>query len=161
MSKSFDFCKAVAQDASRSNFADRNWDNAAEDYETEAIFDEFLHGARNFYLEGKIDDEVEICFDIGISFDGNADFDFFTSESCVHDGTLYFIRETMNKCVRKVCMAQTYNKNIGAPEHGDNIQYIVGNFVVLTEYDGNFVPSDKPWMRERTTVLLPLKMIKD
>ena len=41
------------------------------------------------------------------------------------------------------------------------VEYIVGNFVVLIEYDGDFVPADKPWMRERTTVLLPIKMIKD
>ena len=155
MSKSFDFCKATAQNAYRSSYADRSWDNAVEVYETEAIFDKYLHGARNFFFEGKVDDETEICFDVSISFDGNADFDYFTSESCIHDGTLYFIIKTMDECVRKVCLAQT-----GAPESGDSIQYIVGNFVILTEYDGDFVPADKPWMRERTTVLLPLKMMK-
>ena len=155
MSKSFDFCKATAQNAYRSSYADRSWDNAVEVYETEAIFDKYLHGARNFFFEGKVDDETEICFDVSISFDGNADFDYFTSESCIHDGTLYFIIKTMDECVRKVCLAHT-----GAPESGDSIQYIVGNFVILTEYDGDFVPADKPWMRERTTVLLPLKMMK-
>lgn len=160
MSKSFDFCKATAQNTYCSSYADRSWDNAVEDYETETIFDKYLHGARSFFFEGKVDDETEICFNVSISFDCNADFDYFTSESCVHDGTLYFIRETIDKCVRKVCLAQTYNKNIRAPESGDSIQYIVGNFVVLTEYDGDFVPADKPWMRERTTVLLPLKMMK-
>lgn len=160
MSKSLDFCKATAQNAYRSSYADRSWDNAVEYYETEAIFDEYLRGARNLFFEGKVDGETEICFDVSISFDGNADFDYFTSESCVHDGTLYFIIKTMDRCVQKVCLAQTYNKNTGAPEPGDSIHYIVGNFVVLTEYDGDFVPADKPWMRERTTVLLPLKMIK-
>lgn len=160
MSKSFDFCKATAQNTYRSSHADRSWDNAVEDYETEAIFDKYLHGARNFFFEGEVDDETEICFDVSISFDDNADFEYFISESCVHDDTLYFIRETMDKCIRKVCLAQTYNKNTGAPEFGDSIQYIVGDFVVLTEYDGDFVPADKPWMKERTTVLLSLKMMK-
>lgn len=160
MSKSFDFCKAVAQDASRSNFTDRSWDNAVEDYETEKIFDKYLHGARNFFFKGMVDDETQICFDVSFSFDGNADFDYFTSESCVHDGTLCFVKETIDKCVRKVCLAQSYNKNIGSPASGDNIQYIIENFVVLTEYDGDFVPTDKPWMRERTTILLPIKMMK-
>lgn len=160
MSKSFDFCKAVAQDASRSSYADRSWDNAIEYYETEAIFDEYLHGTRNFSFEGKVDDEVEICFDVSFSFDGNADFEYFTSESCVHDGTLLFVREVIDRCVRKVCLAQTYNKNIGAPESGDSVQYIVGNFVILTECDGDFMPVGKPWMRVRTTALLPLKMMK-
>lgn len=158
MSKSFDFCKTVAQDPLRSTYTDRSWDNAVEYNKTEAIFDEFLHGARNFLFNGKVDDETEICFDVGISFDGNADFDYFTAEGCIHDGTLYFIREAMNRCVQKVCLAQTYNKNIRVPESGDSVQYIVGNFVVLTEYDGDFVPADKPFLRTRTTVLLPLKM---
>lgn len=154
------FCKAVAKDASRSSYANRGWDNAIEDLETVAIFDEFLHGIRDFFLEGKVDGETEICFDVSISFDANADFDYFISCSCIHDGTLFFIRDTMDRCVRKVCFAQTYNKNLRAPESGDSIKYVVGNFVVLTEYDGGFVPVDKPWMRERTTVLLPVKMTK-
>lgn len=87
MSKSFDFCKATAQNTYRSSYADRSWDNAVEDYETEAIFDKYLHGARNFFFEGEVDDETEICFNVSISFDCNADFDYFTSESCVHEGT--------------------------------------------------------------------------
>lgn len=70
------------------------------------------------------------------------------------------MRDAMNKCVLNVCLARTYNKKVGAPNNGDDIEYIVGNFVVLTEYDGYFVPSDKSYLRERTTVLLPLKMDK-
>lgn len=161
MSKSFDFCKSVAQDASRSSYIDRSWDTAMEDLETEAVFDEFLHGARIFYFEGKVDGETEANFNVEISFDANADFDYFTSDTCIHDGTLYFIREAMNRCVRKVSLAQTYNKNVGEPQNGDSIKYVVGNFVVLNEYDGDFVPTDRPWLRERTTVLLPLKMMKE
>lgn len=161
MSKSFDFCKAIVQNPYRSSYADRSWNNVVENSETEAIFDEYLHGVRNFFVEGKVDDETEIYFDVSISFDCNADFDYFTAVSYVHDGTLLFIKEAMDKCAQKVCLAQTYNKNIGAPESGDSIQYIVGNFVILTEYNGDFVPVNQPWMKERTTVLLPLKMMKD
>lgn len=158
MGSSFDFCKAQV---SRSGYANRSWDNACENYETEAVFDEYLHGARNFMFEGMVDDVVDICFNVSISFNSNADFDYFISESCIHDGTLTFIREAMDKCVRKVCLAQSYYKPVGEPKSGDSIQYVVGNFVVLTEYDGDFVPVDNPWMRERTTVLLPIKMTKD
>lgn len=161
MSKSFDFCKVIVQNPYRSSYADRSWNNVVENSETEVIFDEYLHGVRNFFVEGKVDDETEIYFDVSISFDCNADFDYFTAVSYVHDGTLLFIKEAMDKCAQKVCLAQTYNKNIGAPEFGDSIQYIVGNFVILTEYNGNFVPVNQPWMRERTTVLLPLKIMKD
>lgn len=161
MSKSLEFCKVVAANKSRSSYSDRDWDRAVEEVETEAIFDEFLHGARNFRLEGKTDGENEISFNVSISFDDDADFDYFTSDSCIHDGTLLFIRDTMNRCVRKVCLAQTYNRSIGEPKSDDSIKFIVGNFVILNEYDGDFVPVDKPWLGERTTVLLPLKMIKE
>lgn len=157
MSKSFDFCQAAIL---RSGYADRSWENAREEYETEAVFDEYLYGARNFSFEGTVDGVVDVCFDVSISFDSDADFDYFTSESCIHDGTLLFVREAMDKCVRKVCLAQSYYKPTGAPASGDSIQYTVGNFIVLTEYDGDFVPADKPWMRERSTVLLPIKMKK-
>lgn len=160
MSKSFDFCKAAAQNTYRSSYADRSWDNAVEDYETEAVFDEFLRGIRSFHIKGKTDQGDEISFEVSLSFDPNADFDYFTSDSCIHDGTLTFIRGAMDKCVRNVCFARTYNKNVGEPKSGDSIKYVIGNFVVLNEYDGQFVPIDKPFMRERTTVLLPLKMMK-
>lgn len=51
MSKSFDFCKARALDISCSHFADRDWSKAIEELETKAVFDEFLHGTRSFFLE--------------------------------------------------------------------------------------------------------------
>lgn len=169
MSKSIDFCKSVASDPLRSAFADRDWNNAVEDIETEAVFDEFLRGIRSFHIRGKTDDGDDISFNVCLSFDSNADFDYFTSDSCIHDGTLAFIRGSMDKIVRNVCFARTYNKNVGEPKSGDNIKYVIGNFVVLNE-DGDqfvstdkfqFVPTDKLSMSERTTVLLPLKMMKD
>lgn len=157
LSKSFDFCKSVAQDALRSSYTDRSWDNAFEYAETEAIFDELLQGNRKLQVCGTTDEENKYCFNISISFDANADFDYFTSDSCIHDGTLYFIREAMNRCVQRVCLAQTYNKNVGKPRNGESIKYVIGNFVILNECDGDFVPV---WATERTTVLLPLKMMK-
>lgn len=160
MSKSLDFCKAVAQDVSRSRYTDRDWNNAIEFPETEELFDKYLHGGRNFSIDGEAEDGADIHFDASLSFNSNADFDYFASESRIHDGTLFFIGKVMDMLVRRVCLAQTYNKNIGAPEHGDHIRYTVGNFIILTECDGDFVPTDKPFLRERTTVLLPLKMTK-
>ncbi len=161
MSTSLDFCKLVAQDASRSIYADRSWKNALEYIKTETIFDELLQGNRELQVDGTTDEGKKCCFKVSLSSDANADFDYFTSDSCVHDGTLYFIREAMNRCVQRVCFAQTYNKNVGEPQNGDSIKYVIGNFVILNEYDGDFVPADKPWMRERTTVLLPIKMMKE
>ncbi len=160
MSKSYDFCKTIAQDTSRSSYATRSWDKALEVTETEAIFDELLDGSREFGVTGVDNNGDMVRLNVSISFDANADFDYFTSDSCVYDGTLYFVREAMNRCAQKVCCAQTYYKNIGEPKSGDSLKYVVGNFVVLAEHDGEFVPADKPWMSERATVLLPIKMMK-
>lgn len=161
MSKSLYFCKAAAQDPSRSSYADRPWDEAVELVDTEKIFDEVLHKSRKFHVKGKSAGGTKLSFDVNFLFDCDADFDYFTSESVVHDGTLIFINEAIERCVDRVCLSQTYNRTIGKPKNGDSIKYVIGNFVVLTEYDGDFVPTDKPWMRERTTVLLPIKMMKE
>lgn len=157
MSKSLEFCRTVASDVSRSSFADRDWSKAVET-EAESIFDEFLYGVRRFSVDGANDMGDEIKLNVKLSFENDADFEYFTSSSCIHDGTLLFIKEMIDECVRKVCGVRTYNKNIGEPKSGATVRYIVGNFVVLNEYDGDFVSHEKPWIRERTTVLLPLKM---
>ena len=161
VSKSLSFCKLKAQDISRSCFTDRPWDNAVELTETKRLFDKFLLGVRNLCVDGDTDGNHRERFNVRISFNCDADFDYFTSESVVHDGTLLFAHEAIERCIAKVCCAQTYYLPAGKPEDGDTINYTVGNFVILNEYDGDFIPAEKPWMRERTTVLLPIKMTKD
>lgn len=151
MSRSLDFCKAVGTSPLQSH-AERVWGNAFELPNTEAVFDEYLHGTRNFYDERGLD--------VSITFDDNSDFDYITADRSVNDGTLYFIVESIHRCVQKVCTARSYNKNIGRPDVGDHIEYVVGNFVILIEDDGDFVPYDRPWMSTRTTVMLPVKMMK-
>lgn len=154
MSKSLDFCQTVAGDISRSSYGDRDWESATELFETEAIFDNLiLHGARHFNIEG-ISGREKV--NVKLLFNCDAEFDYFTSESIIHDGTFAHIIEAMRRCVQKVCYCQTHYKG-REPVSRDNIEYTVGNFVILNEYDGDFVPPDKQWMRERTTVLLPIK----
>ena len=160
MSKSLYFCKAVGQNPSRSTYAHRLWDNVTELMETEQIFDEVLQGNRKLAIAGRTDTGEEVCISVDISFDCNADFDYFTSETIVHDGTFLFVREAVERCISRVSCAQTYYKSLGEPKFSDSIKYVIGNFVLLSEYDGEFVPTDKPWMRERTTVLLPIKYMK-
>ena len=160
MSKSLEFCQTTARDPSRSTFADRNWENAREITETEAIFDQLLGGARNLTLRKDGGEKIGESFNINIEFDPDADFDYFTSDVVTHDGTLLFYLSAMHNCIQNVFTGSTYNKNIGKTEWGDNITYVVGNFVILSEIDSSFAPVDRPNIRERTTVLLPLKMMK-
>lgn len=159
MSNSLEFCKRIAQNPARSTYSDREWSNAIEKLDTKLLFDEILNGDYKYRCTSYVDhDRLE--FDIEIEFNTDADFDYFTSETIIHDGSLCFAIELMNRCVHNVVCGRTYNKNIGEPERGNHIKYTVGNFVFLNEYDGDWVPSDKPWMRERVTVLLPLKYEK-
>lgn len=158
MSKSLDFCITRASNASCSSYSDRDWGKAVENTETETIFDEYLNGKRKFRINGVDDSGNAAYVDVEIQFDSDADFDYFTSDSCVHDGTLLFVVQTIKNCVDKICYAQTYNKNSGEPKSGDTIKYEVGNFVVLNEFGKQFALEDKPWLQERTTVLLPLKV---
>lgn len=158
MSKSLDYCVKRASNKSLSSLSDRNWNNAVEWYKIEEIFDIYLGGLRQYDLRGRDNTGNDIHFNVELSFDSNADFDYFTAETCVHDGTLIFIHQLVERCVAKVCQVSTFNINVGQPMDGDKIKYTIGNLIVLNECGEKFAPNNKPWMCERATVLLPLKM---
>lgn len=160
MGKSLDFCRKIASDSMRSTYSDRAWNTAVEFIGAEAFFDGVLKGNREFRLDGTDNNGIDVAVNVKIQFDADADFDYFTSAQRIHDGTLFFVSSALLECVDKIITASTYNKNIGAPQDGDTIEYTVGNFVCLSEYSEKFAPLDKPWLRERTTVLLPIKMTK-
>ena len=161
MSKSLEFCIDRALNPKVSSYYDRNWKEAIENEETEAWFDDYIQGERKFLITGTNDNEEKISLDLEISFDSNANFDYFTSESCIHDGTAYFIVCCMEKVMNKVLNASTYNKLLFNDKdilNAQTIKYIIGNFVILDEF-GDFSTKEKPWLKDRTTILLPLKQI--
>lgn len=158
MSKSLDFCKARAANPSLSPYNDRPWDKAVEFPETERFFDLALHSQRKFRMVGVDEHGNKFSLNIELCFDPDADFEYFTSECVTHDGTLIFELELASRIVQKICTGNTYNKSKGAPKSGDTLQYVIGNLVLLNEFDGDFIPPDKPWMAERSTMLLPIKM---
>lgn len=163
MSKSLDFCVSTASDPERSGFYDRKWDDAKE-LDAELIFDAYIHNERNLTMTGTNSNGENIRVNVILTFNPDADFQYFTSESCLHDGTLVHSVSLLEKCVSKVCCLGTFYKPLGEPHDGMTVHIEVGNFVVLNEYDEDgklFAPEDKKWMRERTTVLLPIRMDKE
>ena len=78
-----------------------------------------------------------------------------TCSSLIHDGTLLFVSNAISDCIKNVVRAQTYDSRKGP--HKSHVKYTLGNLVVLNEYNKDFASPDKPWMIERTTVLLPIK----
>lgn len=161
MGKSLEFCKARASDPSVSTFADRNWNNA-EEVNSKGFFDEYcLGGIREYELNLELTDGSKILLTIDLEFNEDADYDYFTSSCRAYDGTLIPVKDAMMECVTQVIGGSSYNKDVGKPQPGDKIKYIIGNFVVLNEFDETaFATKEKPWLCERTTVLLPLKMMK-
>jgi len=160
LSNSLTFCQNRASNPSISFYADRNWSNAAE-HDITPPLDHIVKGDRKYELTGKFDDDTDLFYNVNINIDPDAEFDYFVSDSFISDGTLIFLVESMDKLIKKAMSLQTYNKELGPPPNGCTVNLTLGNFVVLNEYDGDWIPADKKWMRERTTVLLPIKMEYD
>lgn len=111
-------------------------------------------------------DTLEGSTEITIKYDPDADFEYFTMERCINDGTLYFFEDLFFKVINKLYGFQgdrTYNIKKAPSDFLTNpfnydIKYTVGNFVCGTENSRDFSLEDKPWMRSRFTVMLPIKM---
>jgi hypothetical protein len=104
-------------------------------------------------------EEVTCDIPVSIFYDENAEFEYFTMEHCICDGTLLFMEELCLDILNKVFRLQTINKekvNANTDLFKNEIIYTVGNFVVCTEY-GDFGTEDKPWLNSRFTVMLPIK----
>ena len=157
MSKSLDFCKNRASNPDISGYADRDWNNAVEQNIADWL-DLIVKGVRSYKFTGHLDDGTEVFYNINLEINPDADFDYFTSDSFICDGTLIFLAESVDKMLRKILMLGTYNKSLGEPPNGCTVNWIIGNAVILSEYDGDWIPEDKQWMRERITVLIPLKV---
>lgn len=101
--------------------------------------------------------------DVIIKYNENAEFDYFTMETVICDGTLYFFQELIDKVLYKVITCNTsYTENL-TEDILNNLQdykivYIIGSLVLTSEYNDKFAPKDKPWMKGRFSVMLPIKI---
>jgi len=98
---------------------------------------------------------------VTIVYNPDADFEYFSSDVCIHDGTLLFLFESIEDLIYKVLEAETYNASTAPTAFVNNpwaydVEYTVGDFVINTQYDSKFAPADKPWMMEKQIVCLPI-----
>lgn len=97
---------------------------------------------------------------INITHNPNAEFDYFTTESCICDGTLAVARDLMIDIVNKLTPFGTCGK---IPKEAEDsienydIHYTVGDFVVGEEYGKQFATKEQPWLQCEFTVMLPIK----
>ena len=158
MSKSLEFCKTRASNPEISCWSERNWDEAKE-LDVSPFINDSLGDLRQYKISGLYLDNKELQYDVSLTIDPDGEFDYFTSDSFISDGTLLFEGESIHKLIGRVLTLQTYNKNLGIPINGCTIHWTIGNIVILHEFDGDWIPENKKWMNMRTTILLPLKCI--
>ena len=152
MSKSFDFCISAASDKERSNIADRDFSESFE-LDMNNVCDYFKETLTHKLTFNSGDISVYV------TYDPDADFQYFTSSTSTNDGTLLFIYDQAVECLNKVLQLKTYYLPVGAPKNFKNVElyYTVGNFVVCNEFGEQFATKEKPWMLSRTTVMMPIK----
>ena len=99
-------------------------------------------------------------FKMKIIYNPNAEYDYFTMQRCLSDGTYAHLYELMEICVENIINLKTYFKNVTLPKDlsGHTLIYTIGNFVLTSETDKEkFKTEDKPWLDCRFTAMLPIK----
>lgn len=97
---------------------------------------------------------------VTFTYNPDAPFEYYTMESCRCDGTLAYMIEMIDRIFRKVATANTYNIDNVPEDYVTNtwnydVEYMVGNFIINEEL-GDFGTTEKPWLKSRFTVMLPL-----
>lgn len=152
MSKSLEFCKNIALDPNRSSY----WQLKPERFYESSTIDFLKYFTKgNFQLGERY--QINGC-DVIVNYDADTDFDYFTSDSCVCDGSMIFIIELMAKCLNKVINLRTYYSLLGPPLNGTTVNITIGNFVVANYIDRKYATEEKPWRMDKEVVMLPIKM---
>ena len=152
MSKSLEFCKKTALNPERSSYYELNPEKF---HEFNTI--DFLkyHAKGNFQL----DKQYQLGdYNIIVNYDADTNFDYFTSDSCICDGTIWFVIELMAKCLNKVINLQTYYSSLGTPPIGATVNITIGNFVIANDINRKYATEEKPYLTDKEVVMLPIKM---
>lgn len=100
---------------------------------------------------------------VDLTYAPDADFDYFTTQSCYCDGTLIFMFELMESIIEKIVKLETslssavekYPEGIDFEKH--RVHYTVGDFVTNSYIVEESPDPEHPWMRDHFTVMLPIK----
>lgn len=104
------------------------------------------------------DANPKLYISVKVTYDPDADFKYFTTSSSRHDGTMLFVCKNIDDCLKKILSLQTYDASFGMPKNANNYNYFytIGDIVVVNEYGRHFATDEKPWMQQRTTVMIPI-----
>ena len=100
-----------------------------------------------------------VSFEYVVDVDAELDnYDYYISDFVVHDGTLIFEDKAICGAIDKLVFLESFYSNLRFPNNGDRLHATVGNIILLNSFDGDWIPKDKPWCRERTAVFIPVKL---
>lgn len=155
MGKSLDYIKQRVLEQQNTNL-DITFDNVVEVSPKQFLkFDE----NNQLSLVWKNDDvDPKLDISVKVAYDPDADFKYFTTSSSRYDGTMLFVYENIEACLKKILSLQTYDVSVGMPKNANNCNYFytIGDIVVVNEYGERFATDEKPWMQQRTTVMIPI-----
>ena len=114
-------------------------------------------------LTGTDENGKDIKFLTSITYNPNAEFEYFTMQRCTCDGTLIFYNDLMEEILRSLASGETYNKEKEPNDFANHLAdydriYEIGDLVFGDEFNKKFGIKEKPWMQSRFTVFLPIKM---
>jgi len=97
-----------------------------------------------------------------IQYDKDADFNYFTSQRALTDGTLLHLPILCKELCDRILSGYTYDSNVfkdreSYMDNDKSVAYTIGDFVVAIEDDDSFGTKEKPWLKTRITVMLPIK----
>lgn len=97
-----------------------------------------------------------------ITHDEEGDFQYFIVEECICDSTMSFHFSLYREILERLYYLKTFFKNSKPKDLEDNlwkydIKYTVGNFVICSKISDEFATKEKPWLKERVTVMLPIR----
>lgn len=123
----------------------------------------FLEGCGDYMIIALRKDNDEVLADV--IYEPDADYNYFITETCVCDGTLMFMKDLMTRILQKIGQLKTCYVPAIAEITEDNcnnynVHYYVGDFVA-NSYIVEPPDKDKPWMRDKFTVMLPVKFTID
>ena len=109
-------------------------------------------------------DDKKIHFCVDIKYDPDYDFEDFITQRCISDGTYFFFLELSANCLNKIMTLKVLNNNQVPHDvsavwlNGKNLIYTIGNFVWAEEIGQEFSTNEKPWMMDRMSAILPIKL---
>lgn len=160
-SKSFDWFASLDRNKDRTWYQDFITGDSLElspEYYINESFNASIIG-ETLSLLVKTPNGDNVSFEYVIDVDAELDnYDYYISNFIVHDGTLMFENDAICGAIDKLVFLKSFYSNLRFPNNGDRLHATVGNIILLNSFDGDWIPKDKPWCRERTAVFIPVKL---